>query len=278
MILISFEILLAVSPADASSSKHKFPTSISQGQFLRLTFGTGSERSGVSLNLEDERSPCYLNGEEWECLAAVPANAKTGRQDFKILTADKVLFSGKIRVLKHKFPVETLTLSQDKKDLLKPSEDKENNRKLIREKFKTENQKKLWSGKFAPPVNGKIESLYGEKRIMDGKLRPNYYHRGLDLGSPHGTPILASNDGQVIAAGKFIEEGNMVMVDHGQGVISVYMHCSSMSLKEGDPVKKGQEVGKVGSTGVSTSPHVHFGIYIHGTPIDPLYWFDHNPN
>ncbi len=265
--------------AQASAQPPKFPKTVEQGQFLLLEPALPqTETAQVSLDFQGQKTPCYLNKGIWQCLAAVPADAKTGTQIFKVLAGEKPLPEEKIRVLNHRFPVEPLTLTKEKKNLLKSGEDKDAELKVIRAKLKIETPEKLWKGKFGRPVEGKIESLYGEKRILDGKLRPNYYHRGLDLGAPHGTPLHASQDGQVILAGSFIEEGNMVMVDHGQGVVTAYLHCSAMSVKEGDKVKKGDIVGKVGDTGVANTPHVHFGTYIHGTPIDPLYWFAKAPD
>ncbi len=277
-------ILWAAPSISAGTLNVSIKSAAEQGEFVTASFETPPlEEMKISFMFLGSTAPCFPdpispNRFQWTCLAAVPANALTGKQRYEIAPYGDPAFHGIIRIKKHKFPVETLTLSKEKKDLLKSGDDKDDEVKLIRKLFKTETSEKMWAGKFIKPVQGKIESLYGEKRILDGKLRENYYHRGLDLGEQHGKPLFASNGGKVLSARMFTEEGNMVMLDHGRGVISLYMHCSAMSVKEGDLVSKGQEIGKVGDTGVASTPHVHFGIYIHGTPIDPLFWLSHSPD
>jgi murein DD-endopeptidase MepM/ murein hydrolase activator NlpD len=239
-----------------------------QGGFLRF-YADVDQVEAFGKSLSCHRAP----GQSYnQCLIGVPANAPAGYQALKIYKRGKLEMEKTVEIKETAFPTETLNLSKEKKDLLKDSENKDEEIKFIRAALSTENPKRLWEGSFVQPVKGKIESLYGERRILDGEVRPNYYHRGLDLGSPKGTKMFASNAGKVLTARHFTEEGNMVMLDHGQGVISLYMHCSSMAVKEGQTVAKGQWIGNVGDTGVANTPHVHFGIYIHGTPIDPLYW------
>lgn len=248
-----------------------------QGQFVRIAFEAPGSPKTVQIEAFGKSLPCYPAGDQIECLAAIPTDTVPQEQTFKILAGAIEIGTAKIRIEESKFPEETLALTQEKKDLMMPSEKRAAEVKTIRAGLGAETTEKFWKGKFIKPVNGKTESLFGEKRILDGKMMEGYYHKGLDIGAKPGTPVLASNAGRVVIARKFIEEGNMAAVDHGHGVVSIYLHCSSLSVKEGQKVKKGQELGKVGSTGVSNSPHVHWGIYIHDIPIDPLYWLQNAP-
>jgi len=247
-----------------------------QGQFIKIAFEAPGQKS-IRLEAFGKTVPCYPSGGKTECLAAVPAGFAPGEQTLKILSDAGLIGEAKVRIEESKFPEETLALTQEKKDLMKPSEKRKEEVKIIRAGLGAETPERQWKGKFIKPVKGKTESLFGEKRILDGKRMEGYYHKGQDIGAETGTPIHAANAGRVVIARKFIEEGNMVALDHGHGVVSIYMHCSAIAVKEGQAVKKGQEVGKVGSTGISNSPHVHFGVYIHDTPTDPLFWLKNSP-
>ena len=128
----------------------------------------------------------------------------------------------------------------------------------------------MFSGKFIKPLEGKITSAFGSYRLYNGKKLGD--HRGVDIGgNPIGTPIKASNSGKVIFAKKLPTLGSAIIIDHGQGIHSLYMHMSKILVSMGDFVKKGQIIGKVGSTGLSTGPHLHWGISIHDTRINPMY-------
>jgi murein DD-endopeptidase MepM/ murein hydrolase activator NlpD len=100
------------------------------------------------------------------------------------------------------------------------------------------------------------------------------FHSGVDLSAPIGTPIAAVRAGTVLHAGPAGGYGNLVVVDHGGGITTRYAHCSTIDVRAGDPVAAGQRVGRVGSTGRSTGPHLHFEVRNGGTAIDPETWLD----
>ena len=95
-------------------------------------------------------------------------------------------------------------------------------------------------------------------------------HEGVDIASPYGSPVLASGDGLVTFSGRHCGLGNKVVIDHGYGLITVYGHNSQLLVKEGDRVKRGMMIAKVGSTGRSTGPHVHYEVLVNGVPVDPF--------
>jgi len=135
---------------------------------------------------------------------------------------------------------------------------------------------KFWNGKLLRPNSGEITTIYGVRRYYNGVFAKDYYHRGVDYAGGYGSPIVAPAAGQVSLVGResqgFKIHGNVVGIDHGQGVASILMHLSRIDVKEGDFVKAGQVIGAVGSTGASTGPHLHWGLYVHGQSVDPVPW------
>jgi murein DD-endopeptidase MepM/ murein hydrolase activator NlpD len=124
-----------------------------------------------------------------------------------------------------------------------------------------------WSGNFAAPAHAEISDVYGSQRIFNGKAqRP---HWGLDFRVPTGTPVAAMNEGTVLLARFLYYEGNCVVLDHGQGLLTLYFHLSELKVKEGDLVKRGQEIGLSGGTGRATGPHLHVAVRWQGDYLDP---------
>jgi Peptidase family M23 len=178
-----------------------------------------------------------------------------------------------VSVLKEKFHVEHLTLPKDKVDL----DDKSLTRwKAEQEQVKTalasDSPVKLWQPGFVEPVNGKRTGIFGSVRIMNGQARNP--HNGEDIGAPLGTDVLATNDGIVRLTVEHFFSGKGIFVDHGLGFYSMYFHLSEVLVKDGEPVKAGQVVGKVGATGRATGPHLHWGVKLNGARVNPYALLD----
>jgi hypothetical protein len=126
---------------------------------------------------------------------------------------------------------------------------------------------RVWDGKFTAPAIAATSDVYGSQRIFNGKAqRP---HFGLDFRVPTGTPVDAMNDGTVLLARPLYFEGNCVVLDHGQGFLTLYLHLSEFKVKEGETVKRGQVIGLSGGTGRATGPHLHVAVRWQGTYLDP---------
>lgn len=127
-----------------------------------------------------------------------------------------------------------------------------------------------WRQNFIRPVAGRISGLFGAQRIYNGT--PGSYHSGMDIAAPSGTPFVAPADGVVTLAAVddiFTLEGHLLMIDHGMGLNSAFLHCSELLVREGDVVKQGQIIGKVGATGRASGPHLHWGMKWNSARIDP---------
>ena len=124
-------------------------------------------------------------------------------------------------------------------------------------------------GMFAWPCPGykRISDEYGSR--MHPILGVEKFHNGLDMAAPSGTAILAAYDGDVVAAAYSGSMGNYIMIDHGSGLYTIYMHCSALYVSKGQSVSKGQNIAAVGSTGRSTGPHLHFGVRLNGNYTSP---------
>ncbi|WP_336969518.1 M23 family metallopeptidase [Sphingobium aromaticiconvertens] len=127
-----------------------------------------------------------------------------------------------------------------------------------------------WRQTFIWPRTGRISGLFGSQRIYQGA--PGAYHGGVDIAGATGEPVIAPADGVVILAADhpFTLEGNLLMIDHGHGLNSAFLHLSRIDVKAGDVVRQGQRIGAIGATGRATGPHLHWGMKWNDARIDPL--------
>jgi len=128
--------------------------------------------------------------------------------------------------------------------------------------------RKPFKGRFMRPVNAPVTSGFGNR--FHPILRISRLHAGTDFGARSGSPIFAVADGTVISASYSGGYGNRIILDHGGGLTTVYAHCSSLAVRAGQTVRQGQRIGAVGSTGLSTGPHLHFEMRINGRPVNPM--------
>jgi murein DD-endopeptidase MepM/ murein hydrolase activator NlpD len=150
-----------------------------------------------------------------------------------------------------------------------------NNKTLADLRLRT-SQKFLWSDSFVQLANSKVESEFADVRsyIYKGKKVDQQVHLGFDLAVSAHTPVVAANDGKVVWAAPLGIYGNCIVVDHGYGLQSIYGHLSAIAVKEGDMVKRGQEMGKSGSTGLAGGDHLHYSMQVEGVEVNPVEWWD----
>jgi len=152
---------------------------------------------------------------------------------------------------------------------------RQNNRTLADLRLKTAD-KFLWTEAFLQLANSKVESEFADVRsyIYKGKKVDQQVHLGFDLAVSAHTPVVAANDGKVVWAAPLGIYGNCIVVDHGCGLQSIYGHLSEIAVKDGDMVKRGQEMGKSGSTGLAGGDHLHYSMQVGGVEVNPVEWWD----
>jgi murein DD-endopeptidase MepM/ murein hydrolase activator NlpD len=132
----------------------------------------------------------------------------------------------------------------------------------------TDTDDPLFLSKFVWPVRGRVSGVFGSQRILNGEARRP--HSGVDVAAPHGTPVVAAATGVVVLAhGDMYFTGKTVVIDHGHGLTSVYAHMSGISVERGRRVAKGEPIGRVGTSGRATGPHLHWGVALFKTHLDP---------
>lgn len=124
-----------------------------------------------------------------------------------------------------------------------------------------------WAGSFHAPAKAQISDVFGTSRTFNGRVQS--VHQGLDYAVREGTPVAALNRGTVLLAQPLFFEGNCVVLDHGQGLLSLYMHLSKVEVKEGERITSGEEIGLSGGTGRATGPHLHVAVRWQGVYVNP---------
>ena len=239
-------------------------------------------RAAVQKNLkfmegefQGRKIPMILNssGRFYEALLGVDLDAKPAKYQVKVRGQDKggkgFFGASPLEVKKVSFKTQTLSLPSSMVDLDPKTLERVNGEnKRLEALFQKTRREKLWNGRFLQPVPGEISTPFGLRRVINRQNKNP--HSGVDLRAGEGTPVLASNAGFVVMVDDLFFSGKSVVLDHGQGIYSMYFHLSEILARGGEKISKGDVLGQVGSTGRSTGPHLHWGVRIHGSKVDPF--------
>jgi murein DD-endopeptidase MepM/ murein hydrolase activator NlpD len=226
----------------------------------RVSLGWGTTRVAA----------CRRDDGAWEAVLGVPATTRPGTHDLTVCAAigGEVMTSGiTVTVTKRSFPIQRLRMGRAQESKYTAPSVAEEYR-LIGAALRQATAARAWSGGFRLPITGRLATAFGTQRYRNGKKVG--IHKGLDLSAPEGTPVYAANAGTVVLRRGFGLHGNTLVVAHGDGIAGLYLHLSQFCVREGDIVTAGQLIGRVGHTGAATGPHLHYALYAHGTPVDPL--------
>ena len=188
----------------------------------------------------------------------------------KLQSGEGVTCSADITIKAGHFAIEKLTVEEK---FVEPSPEDaaraEKEGERLHEIYAMRSAEKLWNGNFRFPLDGpRRGSNFGSRRILNGEARSP--HSGLDIHAPTGTPVHAAQRGRVAMAEELYFAGNTIVLDHGMGIYTFYCHLSKISVKEGDLVDVGALIGLVGATGRVTGPHLHWGLEVNESRVNPL--------
>ena len=200
-------------------------------------------------------------------IGAVGLETKPGRHMIHLRMGEKSM-QLPLLVKRARFPTLFLTLPKEKVFLSpEDTERAEREEERLRLLWMTMTDR-LWEGSFWLPLEHSISTAFGTKRMMNRKVTS--IHKGVDIRGKEGDRVAASNRGRVVLAEELFFGGNTVILDHGQGIFTIYMHLSSFNVKPDDLVSTGDVIGSVGSSGRSSGPHLHFGVKVLGISVNPV--------
>jgi murein DD-endopeptidase MepM/ murein hydrolase activator NlpD len=239
----------------------------------------------VTLRPEREllRAACSWAGKSYRFLSVadgfelvLPASLKTrpgathATVYWKYADGDMGKVTIPLEVAARDFGVQHLKLSRTQQSKYTAPETKREQR-LIGAALDRVDAERRWQGSFIMPVEGRISTGFGVQRYINGQLA--YRHRGIDIAAPEGTPVLAAAAGLVsLADDSFLLHGQTIVIDHGHGIATLYIHLSEIAVTPSQHVSQGQRIGRVGATGVATGPHLHFAVYAYHEAVDPFFW------
>ncbi len=263
-----FTVCLLIYPVISMASKIIKPDSVVKGGVFKISVEAKSNQiSGLFMDKKivfylDEKKPGY-----YSAVAGIDLNVKPGSYPFQLII-NKQKQDIFITVVDKDYGEESFTIPASMEPGQKKMKRVRDEQKIFRRLWQLPPGPKAFKGAFILPIKGDIISTFGKRRIINGQ--PRNPHSGVDLRAKEGTPVKASNCATTVLTGNFYFGGKTVVLDHGLGIYSVYMHLSKIIVKKGDMVKKGDVVGLSGATGRATGPHLHWGIRLTGARINPF--------
>lgn len=220
-----------------------------------------------------KRIKLFKQGDDYRAIIGVPLAQKTGTYPLTLyMTGAKgrtTKLARSVRVLPYKFPHASFWLKPEKRKLM-ATQAVIDEWAVIDKPLLVEREEQAWKRNFILPVKGQISMYFGTIEKVNGKYQGQ--HRGCDIAVPIGTKVSAANDGTVVFAQKMTVYGGTMVVDHGQGIHTIYLHLSKFLAKVGQEVTKGEVIALSGNTGYSSGPHLHWAMSAHDLRVDPLQW------
>ena len=227
----------------------------------------GEERPVVTV---DDRQVLVLKaGDEWIAVVGIPLEQKVpGLLTANVSLRNKPTRQVEFEIAPNAYEEQHLTVNRKYVD---PSPEELERifaeRKIINAALNNWRETSTADVTLEAPIDGRRSSSFGLRRFFNDQ--PRSPHKGMDIAAISGTPISAPMNGMVTATGEYFFNGNTVIIDHGQGFVSLYCHLSEIDVDKGELVSTGTAIGKVGATGRVTGAHLHFATYLNGTAVDP---------
>ena len=250
------------------------PNRVGVGETMLVSVRSFGADNG-SLTFRGESLPLSLDGDDLWAVVGVPVQATLGAATLAVTTRDPAgnviaTATANYEVVPVDRPIQNLTLTEEEASVL-TAEAGQREYELRLQQFSRFDRGRRWNGRFARPLAGPITTLFGSGRRINGGP-PGSFHSGTDIANALGTPVLSAAAGRVSWTGEMPIRGNTVIIDHGAGVLTHYSHLSAIHVAVDQSVRPGETIGLVGSTGLSTGPHLHWELSIYGVNVDPFEW------
>lgn len=267
-------------PLHAAFVKTDTDFKVFQGRTLHLQFQVSKDVKKATIEVLGQIYDCCSESPRskvYECFVPIACEETPNEYLFSINVADEVgntlTLQNKFQIVAYPFKKQQINVSDEK--IQKEAEGArthEDFEKTIQELTDASPHKKLWQGQFIAPTDVKnIGAEFGIQRTS--QQRGRYIHQGLDVLNAPRSVVWASQSGVVVLKDRFEISGNTVVIDHGCGILSMFFHLEEFAkIEEGDEIKKGNPVGKIGNTGYATGYHLHWEMRINNIPVDPLQW------
>ena len=267
-------LFAATGCAIASSAKalevQILPQAPQLGDTISVIVTTDNPQTAPSVTVNQQNYPLFKSQGKYRAFVPTSPLNSPGKMTVKVEGDNKTSNIG-VWLKNRTFPTQRIWLSGKAS---RPATQLELNR--VAEFKKLVSPQKFWQGSFLRPNASRVSTVFGVRRYYNNVFAQDYYHKGVDYAGGYGSPVVAPAAGQVRLVGLedagFHVHGNVVGIDHGQGVLSIFMHLQDIEVTEGTMVKAGQRIGTIGSTGASTGPHLHWGLYVNEVAVDPVPW------
>jgi murein DD-endopeptidase MepM/ murein hydrolase activator NlpD len=221
-----------------------------------------------TVTLAGSRAMVLRVKDRWLAVVGVPLSTEPGPLKISVETPGAPAQEKVVEIKPKQYRVQKLKVAPGMVDLSPADQARtDSERPRIQAGLATFSDEPPSTLRLLAPIPGPRSSSYGLRRVFNDQ--PRNPHTGMDIAAPTGTPIKAPAAGRVIDTGDFFFNGNTVLLDHGQGLVTMYCHLSAIDVKPGDTLKRGDVLGKVGATGRVTGPHLHWGVVLNNTMVDP---------
>jgi len=268
-------LAFAPAPADGTAAEVLPRTAAVPGGIVTLPVEAPADARPVA-TLDGARALVIRSDGQWLAVVGIPLATKPGRQELVVSHGGRTERLG-FDVAAKSYDVQRLKVAPGQVDLSKRDLERVDKEKLrIRKALTGFTDRAPATLRLVQPVPGERSSSYGLRRFFNDQ--PRSPHTGMDIAAPTGTPILAAAAGTVADVGDFFFNGNTVILDHGSGFVTMYCHLSRIDVDAGQAVGAGETIGAVGATGRVTGAHLHFGVTLNGTMVDPALFLPDEPS